>query len=80
MRVVGMYLQQLFLLCEAQDLGAHDAGAGLQGEDGTDEGLRLALPLHHGGDLDNRVLVRLREDPCGTGKTDLSHFCLLSTY
>ena len=77
---VCMYLQQLFLLCEAQDLGAHDAGAGLQGEDGADEGLLLALPLHHGGDLDDRVLVRLREDPWASGKTGLSNFCFLSTY
>lgn len=57
-----VYLQHLLLLSEAQYLRAHDAGAGLQGENGADKGLRLTLPLHHRCYLDHGVFVRLWED------------------
>ena len=62
MCVCVFYLQQLLLLCEAQDLRADDAGAGLKGEHGADERLRLTLTLDHGRDLDHGVFIRLRED------------------
>lgn len=62
--IYSFYLQKLLLLCKTENLGADDAGAGLQGEHGANERLRLALPLHHGRYLDHRVFVGLWENSC----------------
>lgn len=53
----SVYLQQLFLLGEAQYLRAHDAGTGLEGEHRSNEWLRLTLTLHHRCYLNHRIFV-----------------------
>lgn len=64
LQAANFYLKKLLLLRKTEYLGADDAGAGLQGEHGADERLRLTLPLHHGRDLDHRVFVGLWENSC----------------
>lgn len=57
-----VYLEKLLLLCEAQYLRAHDAGAGLKSEYCANKWLCLALPLHHRRYLNHRVFVCFWED------------------
>lgn len=70
------YLEKLLLLCKTENLGADDAGAGLQGEHGAYERFCLALPLHHGRYLDHRVFVGLRENSCREGEIPAVRFCI----
>ena len=58
----GPFFKQHFLFFARQDVGAHDGGAGVQGEHVADEGLRVALSNHHVGDLDDGVDFGLGED------------------
>ena len=77
LKPVCAYLQKLFLLCEAQYLRAHDAGAGLESEHGANEGLHLSLPLHHRRYLDHRVFVCFWENSWKEKKVDTKvKFCI----
>lgn len=60
------------LLCKTQNLGAHNAGAGLEGEHCANEGLRLALSLHHGSDLNHGILVSFGKDSYKATRDDRS--------
>jgi len=55
-------LEHALFSVEAVDVHADDVRARVEREYILDERLRLALPLHHRRDLDDRVGARLGED------------------
>jgi hypothetical protein len=64
-------LEHLGLVLELEHLGADDVRAGVEGEDVADEGLQLALPGHHVGDLDDGVDLGFGEDPFAAGALEI---------
>ena len=57
-------LEKVVLVVEGEHVRPHDGGARVEGEDVPDERIPAALKDHHVGDLDHRILLRLREDSC----------------
>jgi len=53
--------EQSRLVFEGHDLSAHDGGALLESHDVPYRGLALPLHRHHAGNLDDRILLCLRE-------------------